>query len=158
MHQPIKERLEEYLSGMVDSESEQEIERHLASCGQCRRAVADMRQQSEMFQLLCAGEEADPAPGFYARVLDRVENQRVPSIWELFLEPAFCRRLSYIAATVVLILGTLIVTGGSSDAVRPAYYASPETLLAAEPVSQYIGDDLEHDREVVLVNLATYED
>ena len=156
MHQPIKDRLEEYLSGRMDTGSERDIERHLAMCEPCRSAVTAMRGQSEMFQTLQAGEEADPAPGFYARVLDRIENQRIPSIWELFLEPVFCRRLSYAAAAVVLILGTLFVTGGSSEPVRPAYYASPESLLAAEPVSQYIGDDLNHDREVVLVNLATY--
>jgi len=158
MHQPIKDSLEEYLSGMVDTATEKAIEEHLASCEHCRQAVAAMRGQSKLLKVLCAGEEADAAPGFYARVMDRIEAGRIPSIWELLLEPVFCRRLSYAALSMILILGTLIVAGGASDTARPAGYSAPETIMAAEPVSPYIGDDIEHDREVVLVNLATYRD
>jgi predicted anti-sigma-YlaC factor YlaD len=158
MHQPIKERLEEYLGGMEDSIAEQEIEDHLASCPQCRRAVNAMRRQAEFIQGLRPAGEAEPSPGFYARVLDRIELQRVPSIWELFLEPVFGRRLVYASVTLALILGTLVVTSGTRPTATPAYsnYYSPEAILAAEPVSQYMGDDIEHDRSVVFVNLATY--
>ena len=87
MHQPIKDSLEEYLSGMVDTATEKAIEEHLASCEHCRQAVAAMRGQSKLLKVLCAGEEADAAPGFYARVMDRIEAGRIPSIWELLLEP-----------------------------------------------------------------------
>jgi hypothetical protein len=117
-----------------------------------------MRRQAEFIQGLRPAGEAEPSPGFYARVLDRIELQRVPSIWELFLEPVFGRRLVYASVTLALILGTLVVTSGTRPTATPAYsnYYSPEAILAAEPVSQYMGDDIEHDRSVVFVNLATY--
>lgn len=158
MHQPIKERLEDYLSGMVDSESGQEIERHLESCDECRRELDEMMSQAGLLRTLRSDEDLEPAPGFYARVLDRIESQRVPTVWELFLEPAFGRRLAYASLTLMLLLGTLIVAGGGQDVAAPAHYSfSPESILAKEPVSQYMGDDPQHDRQVILVNLATYE-
>jgi anti-sigma factor RsiW len=158
MHQPITERLEDYLSGMVDSEGREEIDRHLDSCEDCRRELNAMQKQSSLLKALRPNEDVDLAPGFYARVLDRIESQRIPSIWEILLEPAFGRRLAYASLTVMLLLGTLIVTSGNQDVASPAYYSySPESILATEPVSQYMGDDLQHDRQVIFVNLATYE-
>ncbi len=157
MHQPIKDRLEDYLSGMADSASRQKIDEHLETCEHCRRAVEAMRQQSALLQALRPKDEADLAPGFYARVLDRIESQRIPSVWEVLREPAFGRRLAYASLSLLVLLGTLIVTSGNQDVVTSAYdYYSPESILATESVSQYIGDDPQHDREVVLVNLATF--
>ena len=50
MHEPIKSRLEGYLSGMEEPDSVQEIEQHLDSCAKCREAVEQMRRQSEEFE------------------------------------------------------------------------------------------------------------
>ena len=159
MHQPIKKRLEEYFSGTADAATEHEIEEHLANCADCRKAVEKMRGQSVMIRTLRPPEESDPSPGFYARVIERIESQRVPSLWELFLDPAFGRRLVYALMTLFVLLGTLLVTGGGPAATTSAAgYYSPETFLAEKPVAPYIGVDPEHDREVVLVNLASYED
>ena len=117
-----------------------------------------MQEQSLLLQALRPEADAEPAPGFYARVLDRIESQRIPSVWELLLDPAFGRRLAYASLTVLLLLGTLIVTGGDRGVVSSAHdHYSPESIFAAQPVSQYIGDDPQHDREVVFVNLATYQ-
>ncbi len=158
MHQPIKDRLEGYLSGTEGSQSVREIEAHLASCGECRRTVERMRRQSELLKLLRPPEELDPAPGFYARVMDRIESQRALSVWSALLEPAFGRRVAYVSAVLVLLLGTLIITGTNRPEPMAGDYAySPEAILAEKPVSPYIGDDVQHDRDVVLVNLATYE-
>ncbi len=158
MHQPIREHLETYLAGIEGLESTREVEDHLNSCEQCRKTLSAMRRQAEAIQTLRPSAEMDPQPGFYARVLDRIESQRVPSVWELFLEPAFGRRLAYASLTLILILGTLMFTGEDQRAAGTGfYYTSPEAILAAEPVSQYIGDDIDYDRGVVFVNLATYE-
>jgi predicted anti-sigma-YlaC factor YlaD len=145
---------------MLDSVHQREIENHLASCEECRRTLERMRRQSALFQTLQPAAEIDPAPGFYARVLDRIESQRIPSVWDLLIEPVFARRLAYVSLTLLAILGVFMFTadgvGDPSELVFSSH--SPEVILAEEPVVPVLGDDVDHDRSVVLVNLATYQD
>jgi len=152
MHQPIRERLEDYLSGM-DEASRREFEGLLAENDSSRREVEEMRRQAELLGVLRASEPVEPSPGFYARVLDRVESARPASVWDVFLQPVFARRLAYGSLALLLVLGTL-----TASAVRePAVAAiSPEMILGEQPVSPAFGRDQQRDRTVVLVNLATY--
>ena len=154
MHQPIRENLEEYLSGMEDAGIVHEIEAHLASCEQCRRVMEQMRRQSELLKVLHPRTETEPAPGFYARVIDRIEALRPVSVWSIFLEPGFSRKIAYASLALLVLMGTLAISVDRQEDLSPS---SPEVILAEElPVSPF-GVDQEHDREVVLVNLATYE-
>ncbi len=157
MHRSIKARLEEYLGGTVDAAGRREVESHLRECEACRREVEGMRSHSAMLRLLKFAGEIEPAPGFYARVLERIESQRVASIWELLIEPAFARRVAYASLMLILLFSALLITGGERSESTYYYYQSPEAILAAEPVSPYLGDDINRDRDVMLVNLATYE-
>ena len=153
MHQPIRERLEEYLSG-TDEASRGEFEALLSGDESGRRQVEEMRRQAALLQLLRAEEPAEPAPGFYARVLDRIQSQRPVSVWDVFLEPVFARRLAYVSLALLLVLGSLTV----SSVTRPEVAAvSPEVILGERPVAPALGRDQQRDRTVVLVNLATYE-
>ncbi len=156
MHQPIKGRLEEYLGGTIDAIGRREVEAHLRECESCRREVEGMRGQAEQLRVLRPVEGIEPSPGFYARVLERIESQRVASIWELLVEPVFARRIAYASLMLILLFSALLLTG-REQAVPAYYYQSPEAILAAEPVSPYLGDDINRDRDVMLVNLATYE-
>jgi len=157
MHQPIREHLEEYLSGMEDPGRLQEFEDHLASCERCRREVRQMQQQAELLGVLRPPGELSPGPGFYARVVDLIESERIPSIWYVFLDPIFSRRLAYASLTLLLLLGTLLVTGGRRQLTSPDVYVySPEVILSEQPTTEYVSDNIERDRDVVLVNLATY--
>ena len=154
MHQPIRERLEEYLSGMTDTGGVREIEDHLASCEQCRNAVDEMRRQSELLKVLRPPDEIEPAPGFYARVIDRIESQKTPSVWNALLEPALARRIAYASLTLLVLMGALAVSVDREEDVG----ASPaEIILAEESVTPPFGVDQQRDRDAVLVNLATYE-
>ncbi len=158
MHRPIRERLEEYLSGADDSRQHREVDEHLAACRRCREAVEQMRRQSRLLRTLRSPEEAEPMPGFYARVVERIESQAASSFWGLFLEPAFARRLAYASLALLVVLSALIISGLNQDMTTVAAEPyTPEIILAEEPVSPYIGDDIQRDREVVLVNLATYQ-
>ena len=138
MHQLIRERLEEYLSGMKDTGRVREIEDHLATCEQCRQAVDDMRRQSELLKVLRSPAEMEPAPGFYARVIDRIESQKTTSVWDALLEPALARRIAYASLTLLVLLGTLAVSVDREEDVG----ASPaEIILAEEPVTPPFGVD-----------------
>lgn len=154
MQQPIRERLEEYLSG-TDPESRREFESALAQDERGRQEIDAMRRQAELLRSLRApqGEDLEPAPGFYARVMDHVESQRPLSVWEVFLQPVFARRLAYASLTLILVLGMLTVRASLEPGVMAL---SPEAILSARPVSRDLGFDRQHDREVVLVNLVSY--
>ena len=67
MHEPIWEGMEGYLAGKPDAS----FSRHLESCADCRDVVAAMEGQALVIRSLKAPTDLEPAPGFYARVMDR---------------------------------------------------------------------------------------
>jgi anti-sigma factor RsiW len=150
MHEPVKEHLEEYLRGR----SVPAVEGHLRQCDGCRKELEVMRAQSALFQALRAPGDVEPGAGFYARVMNRVETEARPSVWSLFGESLFAKRLAYASATALLLLGTVFV----SSTAQTVDEMQPEAVLSGmsdpPPVTM---DDPQKDREVVLVNLATYE-
>lgn len=153
MHEPVLVRLEEYLDS---GEPTAELESHLKECAECRKEVELMRMQSLMFDSLKAPVHADPAPGFYARVMAQVDSQVKPSVWSLFGESLFAKRLAYASATLMVLMGTYLIS--SQPAEESLASAGPEAILAgAERTGPTIGHDPQRDREAVLVKLATYD-
>jgi anti-sigma factor RsiW len=150
MHEPVIGRLEEYLAGGGPFA---DVEEHLKNCANCRKELEAMQMHSSLFRSLRG--DVDPTAGFYARVMNRVETQARPSVWSLFGESVFAARLAYASATLLVALGTVLVT--SSGPEEPLAVAAPERILAGEsdpiPVTM---EDPQQDRDVVLVNLATY--
>jgi anti-sigma factor RsiW len=153
MHEPVIGRLEEYLSGGGPFA---DVEEHLKNCANCRREVEAMQMHSALFRSLRSPQEIDPAAGFYARVMNRVETQARPSAWSLFGESLFAKRLAYASAMFLVVLGSVLVT--STEPEEPLAIAAPERILAGEshpvPVTM---ENPQQDRDVVLVNLATYQ-
>jgi hypothetical protein len=119
-----------------------------------------------------------PRPGFYGRVMDRVETQRKSSIWSVFLEPVFSLRLAAASLTLAILMGVALFTTGSGEAeeqfayepsvvvmdetrAAPALGVSAATIqtsadaLHAAPVSTM---GTEQGREVVLVDLVSYQE
>ena len=134
MQQPFRDQLEKYLSGMDDQERE--------------------AWEAELFSTLRPPEPIEPSPGFYARVRDRIENQRPMSVWDVFLQPMFARRLAYVSMALALVLGVLTI---SAEMQSEVFATSPEAILSERPVARDLGIDQQRDRNVVLVNLATYK-
>jgi anti-sigma factor RsiW len=155
MHEPVIARLEEYLSGGGPFA---EVEEHLKNCSSCRSEMEGMQFQSALFQSLRAPKEVDASAGFYARVMNRVETQAKPSVWSLFGESLFAKRLAYASATFLLLMGSALFTSTQTEDETLAV-ADPEKIFAGEshpdPVSM---ENQQRDRDVILVNLATYQD
>ena len=98
---------------------------------------------------LKAPEEVCPRPGFYARVLDRIDSQRSKSIWSVFVEPLFGRRLVFASGVLMLVLGgALFVPGSEFD----------DEVVAKGQTTSIINDGPDQDKEAVLVNLVTYQE
>ncbi len=151
MHGLIRERLEDYLRGAA---LPPEFDEHLRNCDDCREELNSMQDQSRMLHVLAPAQAMDPAPGFYARVMERVESQRRPSFWDAFLEPAFGKPLLATSLTLVGLLGGYLAF---AEARNPAPAARPEAVMAVQQ-STGLGQNAERDRATVLVSLATYRE
>ncbi len=161
MHEPIRENLEEFLKGAAQT-MPQEFQAHLEACEACAAELRSLETQSKMLQSLRCDADIEPRAGFYARVMERIEARGPASIWSLLLEPSFGRRLALASATLVVLLGTYLVTSESG-------YYSNDSSIASNPVvydatsSQVdvAGSDTlqqQRQRDAVLVNLASYHE
>lgn len=160
MHQPVRDNLEEYLrnrAGKLTSVPK-EMEAHLASCGDCGEQLRQLEEQSVVLRGLRAPDDVEPRAGFYARVMQRIEDARATSsVWSAFLEPHFAKPLIYASATLVLLLGTYLVSTEPHDmsvgqqppvAMAPAHHATATADDFDTPSPQ--------ERDAVLVDLAAY--
>jgi len=144
MHQVILDRLEEHLSG---SPIPREFKAHLESCEECRTEVHDMQELSGALGSLRISEPIPPPPGFYARVSQRLEDQRPRSLWSLFrLDPSFGKRIAFASLMTLAILGSFLVTRETEYSAGPA---RPETIMAQQPASD--------NPDMMLATLASYE-
>lgn len=151
MHEPVVDGLEEYLAGTLGGGRLAALEKHLAACPGCARQVNRMRSQRSLLQELRAGQDVGPAPGFYARVMARIEAQRAFSLWSVFLEPAFGRRLGYAAVALLGVLGVAVWNGPRQPMVDDS---NPMVVFAIE-MPEAPGVDPGHDRAVVLTHLVS---
>jgi len=175
-HTVIESELENVLAGRPVSAA---FRSHLETCAGCREEVALFQHQASLIRTLRVSEdelwqeEVAPAPGFYARVMQQIEEveaQASPSIWTIFLQP-FGQRLAFASLALFVVLsGVLLTVENEAPAAQtaqttPASSMLPEeNMLADEKVVPTIsishrvtGDDAEADRGAVLHQLVTIE-
>lgn len=151
MHEPVVDGLEEYLAGGLAGQRLNAFQQHVARCGQCRRLLQEAPAQRELLRGLRPPRPVGPAPGFYARVWARIEAQRASSIWSVFLEPAFGRRLSYAALALLVVLSVAVWNGPGQLMVDET---NPMAVFVIE-MPEASGADPGHDRAVVLTHLVS---
>src|SRR5215475_7105402 len=105
MHRVIRDHLEVVLAERVDGEAK---DAHLLECEECRTEIEAMREQAGQLRQLKA--DAEPQPGFYARVMERIESQGPLSIWSAVFDSPFGRRIAVASMALALILGLYLVT------------------------------------------------
>ncbi len=154
MHGLIKQRLEEYLREAPGSQLPPEIEQHLRVCEECREELSWMQEQCRMLRGLRPSRAVEPAPGFYARVMERIEAQEQGSFWNVFLDPVFGRRLVATSLTLALLLVGFF-TFAEVQTAGPAP-RNAETIMAVEEHPPGLGLNQQRDRDTMLVTLATY--
>ncbi len=151
MHQPIWEGLEAYLAGKPGPA----FLAHMEVCPTCESEVSQLAEQARLFRTLRAPESVEPAQGFYARVLERIESQKSNSIWGVFLEPVFFRRLAYSTGVLTVLLGIFLFTSPKHETFATTM---PAQILVEEapPPAELV--DLETDRNTVFVQLASFQE
>ncbi len=157
MHRVIRDHLEEVLSGDSASRGSQDFELHLQNCADCRDQIAAMRRHSVAMRQLKA--DAEPRAGFYARVLERIDAQRPGSIWNVFSESPFGKRIALASMALALILGIYVATSEHYSDEQPVSSAQTMTLPGEDQAAVVLtGDAARPDRDAVLVNLVTYKE
>lgn len=148
MHRETRDRLEELLRAP---------DAHVNACAECGPEVNSMREHRDWMQQLRApqdagGEDLEPTPGFYARVLQRIEECAKRSIWYGMVYSPVGKRLAYASLSLALVLGLYVIAAEQSD--RPA----PGRPAVVEPVNAQVfgASGTAEQRDAVLVNFASY--
>jgi anti-sigma factor RsiW len=152
MHQTIQDGLEDFLAGTAGREDRSRIEEHLRDCPACRKEVDSMKEMSALFSALRSPDPPQPSAGFYARVANRIDEQRPQSVWTGLLEPMFGRRLALACLLVLATLGTVLMSRETEYSAGP----SPEMILAVERDAPLQSPPLV-DRDQMLFTLASHK-
>lgn len=161
MHRLVRDHLEDVVAG-VETPS---VALHLRVCEECRSDIAAMRAQSAALRELRAPNDVEPRPGFYARVMERIEAQGPASIWNLFIESAFGRRIAVASLALALLLGVYLVSSerAADQPIVAGQQAQPMVVMGEDAPGRVISqmDQSSMDKssdDAVLVNLVTYQE
>jgi hypothetical protein len=167
MHRVIRDHLEQVLadshapSGGGDTQVSQDHQLHLEQCEDCRGEIEAMRRHALALRELRS--DAEPRPGFYARVMERIEAQRAVSIWNVFSESPFGRNLAVASMALAVLLGVYLLTSErltdqNANLVQMISATLPGEDQPASNVRFVPGSSAVPDRDAVLVNLVTYRE
>jgi predicted anti-sigma-YlaC factor YlaD len=152
MHRRMREQIEEVLAGSPDASRQQ----HLDECAECREEIAGMREQAAWLRDLRAPSGIGPRPGFYARVMERIEAQGAVSIWSLVFDSAFGRRIAVAAMALALLMGVYVVSSEQSADQAVVITGQPDPVLPDGLSAAMLAGSSNQD--AVLVNLVTYQE
>jgi len=152
MHRIIEDHLEEVLAESNPQVSTPVV-RHLAECAECGEEVSTLRRQAALLRALRAptdDETIAPRPGFYARVMERIDAQRPIDIWQLFFDSAFGRRLALGSMALAVLFSLYLV---SSERL-----AQPTAISIEDRPGVTLTKAGLPDKDTVLVDLVTYRE
>lgn len=166
MHREIRDQIEDVLNASNPAQE------HLAQCEECRSELQGMQEQRALIRELRAPEDfaADLHPSFYARVMERIEAEGPISIWNLFIESAFGRRIAVASLALALLIGVYLVTSERSSeetmvAVQESQQAMPgQMIVAGEDAPARVISQMDESwsspssEDAVLANLVTYHE
>ncbi len=159
MHSIIENELESYLVAKPLSAA---FHAHLGECADCRESITLFSDASRLVRTLrvepVEAASLELSPGFYARVLNQIESQDKPSIWDIFLQP-FGRKLVLASLAMFAIMTAAIVWPAGPEpevvAAAPEAYFTTDTAPKAMLVDHRVGND--ENRGAVLVQLTTLD-
>lgn len=161
MHRVTQDYLEELLDGVLPEGHQ--VYAHLKQCVECTGEVEAMRLQNDMLRAWSfnpadapEGINFEPRPGFYARVLDRIETQRPTSIWTLFSESLFGRRLAAASLTLALVAAVSVVTQEPYEPEVQQAWVELDPLYPSSGFSQTMLNTDASDNGAVLMSLVSY--
>jgi len=164
MHGFIRDHLEDLLTAEPSASRlprgnanvvNQGAAKHLESCAECSSEFEPIKEQSALLRSLRPPEEElEPTAGFYARVMQRIEECTKDSIWAVFIYSPFGKRLAYASLAIAALLGTYVVSLEARDG-----HLGGENIVA----QQMNGDapcfgSQAQQRDAVLINFASSQE
>jgi anti-sigma factor RsiW len=153
MHAVVMDGLEEYLSGTLEPAAQRSIEAHLNGCEFCREEMRSMQELSQMFVSLRPEEAFEPAPGFYAQVMEQVAQQQPALPWYagLFgLDLGSAKRLVFASLVTLAVLGSYLISREAAVSSGP----SAEAVMAQQESPTFESAPAQDN---MLVTLTAYE-
>jgi hypothetical protein len=128
------------------------VAKHLESCAECSSEFALIKTQSALLRTLRPSElETEPSAGFYARVMQRIEEGTKDSIWSIFIYSPFGKRLAYASLAIAALLGTYVVSLEARDG-----HLGGKTIIAQQLASDTpVYGTPEQQRDAVLTNFVS---
>jgi predicted anti-sigma-YlaC factor YlaD len=149
MHGSIRNELESLLEGKASAGT---VKQHLSACGECAGEVTAMRTQNDLLRSLEYGEEVEPAAGFYARVMQRIEERAKDSIWAVFVYSPFGKRLALASLSFALLVGSYVVAEEKLD----GHLTADSTVVEQVHYDAPMDGDQAQQRDAVLQNFAAH--
>jgi len=125
MHGFIRDHLEDLLTAEssparpprgIAKHDRHGVAEHLKTCADCSAEFESLKAQSALLRTLRPPQdEAEPAAGFYARVMQRIEERTKDSIWSVFIYSPFGKRVAYASLGIAVLLGTYVVSLEARD-------------------------------------------
>jgi hypothetical protein len=126
----LREVAPELALGVLGGAERGEALVHLAGCSRCQVSVAELTEAADVLPLLA--EEREPPPGFEARVLGSLSNERRRGRRRWYLSIA----AAVAAAMIVSVTAVRVIDAGSEPA---ATRTAPVALMKAQMVSETDG-------------------
>lgn len=167
MDRHIQDNLEQYLHGLDRKEAtpqDAELQRQLAAAdAETQRLVELMATQARLLRTMRVSEseedECMPSAGFYARVMQCIDEQRPASIWNLFTEPQFFHRLAFATFSLLVLLGVTFLSSNYLQQEAPVQaHSEPEMILAAPEPTPVTSVGQSEGRDVMLRQLTVYSE
>lgn len=154
MHGSVRKGLEHLLSAEADAAASAAAS-HVSGCQECALEVDVMRAQSQMFRTLKSPDALEPGPGFYARVMQRIEEHAKRSIWWVFVYSPVGKRLAYASLALTLALGSYVVAAETRDG-----HLSGRTVVAQSNQPEHydapVMGNADEQRAAVLANFVSH--
>jgi hypothetical protein len=128
------------------------VEAHLSGCSLCRDEIHGMQSVSLLFNSMRPEAALEPAPGFYARVMQKTaESRPAPLFGGIFgLDGLFGRKLVFSSLLTLGLLGGYLISRESSYMAGP----TPEAIMAEQTQASF---ESAPAPESMLVTLTHYE-
>jgi hypothetical protein len=151
MHGSVRESLENLLAAKPFAAASKAAS-HISGCAECASEIEAMRAQTQLLKTLRPAVVLEPSAGFYARVMQRIEESAKRSIWWVFVYSPAGKRLAYASLAVAVILGSYVVAAESSDGHLTA---TSETRASGHYDAPVVGS-ADQQRSAVLANFVSH--